>query len=577
MKLSFEKQLFFFFLTTAIVFVTLVFVFSANRKNVEETSARIIHNQEVLRKSDRIILDVLNIETGSRAFAFTGRDLFLETYYKATSRLNTTMDELSGLTAGQPVQQRRISELQRAVGDRIAFAQNVIDQRKKNGTGPAEKIIAGGGGKILTDRIESIINRINAEEQRLLDEKKRENDAVSRNSRLIFYSLMLFTVALTGFVVVLITQNQKSRNRYEFQLSEYKYFFLNSNELTCIASMEGYFEKINPRFEVLLGHSMKEMTEHPFLEFVHADDRASTLKEMEKLGKGITTIHFVNRFRKKDGEYLLFDWNATPDNKTGKIYAIARDITRISETEAEIAKYLQQLEVSNEQLAIVNKELEGFSYSVSHDLRAPLRAINGYARILEEDYLDKFNDEGKNALLTIIKSSRKMGELIDALLSFSKMGRKELVTGLIDMESIVRSVVAEETFQEKQKISIDIGSIHPAKGDQILIKQVWTNLISNAIKYSRRKPAISITIDSFIKDGMVVYKVNDNGAGFDMEYYDKLFGVFQRLHSQEEFQGTGIGLAIVHKIIHRHQGKLWAESKVNEGSCFYFSLPSAAT
>jgi PAS domain S-box-containing protein len=577
MKLSFEKQLFFFFLTTAIVFVTLVFVFSANRKNVEETSARIIHNQEVLRKCDRIILDVLNIETGSRAFAFTGRDLFLETYYKATSRLNTTMDELSELTSGQPVQQRRINELRRAVGDRIAFAQNVIDQRKKKGTGPAEKIIAGGGGKILTDRIESIINRINAEEQRLLDEKKRENDTVSRNSRLIFYSLMLFTVALTGFVVVLITQNQKSRNRYEFQLSEYKYFFLNSNELTCIASMEGYFEKINPRFEVLLGHSMKEMTEHPFLEFVHADDRASTLKEMEKLGKGITTIHFVNRFRKKDGEYLLFDWNATPDNKTGKIYAIARDITRISETEAEIAKYLQQLEVSNEQLAIVNKELEGFSYSVSHDLRAPLRAINGYARILEEDYLDKFNDEGKNALLTIIKSSRKMGELIDALLSFSKMGRKELVTGLIDMESIVRSVVAEETFQEKQKISIDIGSIHPAKGDQILIKQVWTNLISNAIKYSRRKPAISITIDSFIKDGMVVYKVNDNGAGFDMEYYDKLFGVFQRLHSQEEFQGTGIGLAIVHKIIHRHQGKLWAESKVNEGSCFYFSLPSAAT
>ncbi|MFA6277697.1 MAG: ATP-binding protein [Pedobacter sp.] len=225
------------------------------------------------------------------------------------------------------------------------------------------------------------------------------------------------------------------------------------------------------------------------------------------------------------------------------------------------------------QLEFVNKELEAFSYSVSHDLRAPIRGINGYTRILVEDYAEKLDEEGVQILQAIINNSKKMGLLIDDLLAFSKLGRKEVAFSEIDMAELVDLVIEELLFEEGEDTpEFNIAVLPPAKGDKSLIKQVWINLISNAIKYSKHKEKTTIEIGAYTKGNLIVYYVKDEGAGFDMQYYDKLFGVFQRLHSQEEFEGTGIGLAIVQKIVHRHHGTVWAESKVNEGTCFYFSL-----
>ncbi|MGF7038430.1 sensor histidine kinase [Mucilaginibacter lappiensis] len=225
------------------------------------------------------------------------------------------------------------------------------------------------------------------------------------------------------------------------------------------------------------------------------------------------------------------------------------------------------------QLESVNKELESFSYSVSHDLRAPIRAINGYSKILVEDYAEKFDTDGTKILRAIIHNSKKMGELIDDLLAFSKLGRKQVAFSDIDMNALVRLVQEELLFEEGENIpEFNVKILPPAKGDKSLIKQVWINLISNAIKYSRYKPTTRIEINAYEKDNLIIYYVKDEGAGFDMQYYDKLFGVFQRLHSQEEFEGTGIGLAIVQKIVQRHNGTVWAESVLNEGTCFYFSL-----
>jgi signal transduction histidine kinase len=225
------------------------------------------------------------------------------------------------------------------------------------------------------------------------------------------------------------------------------------------------------------------------------------------------------------------------------------------------------------QLESVNKELESFSYSVSHDLRAPIRAINGYSKILVEDYAEKFDTDGTKILRAIIHNSKKMGELIDDLLAFSKLGRKQVAFLDIDMNALVKLVQEELLFEEGENIpEFNVKVLPPAKGDKSLIKQVWINLISNAIKYSRYKPTTRIEINAYEKDNLIVYYVKDEGAGFDMQYYDKLFGVFQRLHSQEEFEGTGIGLAIVQKIVQRHNGTVWAESVLNEGTCFYFSL-----
>lgn len=244
----------------------------------------------------------------------------------------------------------------------------------------------------------------------------------------------------------------------------------------------------------------------------------------------------------------------------------------------EIVTFNQQLEQMvkdrTQELEAANKEMESFTYSVSHDLRAPLRGIHSYTKILEEDYSSAIDGEGKKIIEVIIRNSRKMGQLIDDLLAFARLGRKEINSHDVDMDALVRSVV-EELLQstDRNKIEINIQHLLPASGDQSLIKQVWVNLISNAIKYSGKKEKAIIEIGSYPKGDMNVYYVRDNGVGFEMQYYNKLFGVFQRLHSQEEFEGTGVGLAITQRVVQKHKGEIWADSRVNEGATFQFTLP----
>ena len=226
------------------------------------------------------------------------------------------------------------------------------------------------------------------------------------------------------------------------------------------------------------------------------------------------------------------------------------------------------------QLKNANKELEAFSYSVSHDLRAPLRAIDGFSRILLEDYADKLDEDGNRMLEVVRKNAQTMAQLIDDLLAFSRLGRKAVELSPIDMTDLAKSALEDLNASDSEsRPHVKIASIPPAQGDRMLIRQVFINLLSNAAKYSRLKKEPVVEIGGTTKNGDNIYYVKDNGAGFDMKYADKLFGVFQRLHGQEEFEGTGVGLAIVQRIIHRHGGKVWAEAKVNEGATFYFTLP----
>ena len=231
------------------------------------------------------------------------------------------------------------------------------------------------------------------------------------------------------------------------------------------------------------------------------------------------------------------------------------------------------LKISEAQFKEVNKELESFSYSVSHDLRAPLRAVNGYARMLKGRYGTQLDPEADRLMNNIINHAKKMGQLIDDLLNFSRIGRKELVKMNIQMQYVVTTICSElKNEQVDRTIEFHIGELLPASADNIAIKQVWINLISNAIKYSKLKDTAIIEIGSEIKGDEIIYYIKDNGAGFDMRYADKLFGVFQRLHSEEEFEGTGVGLALVQRIIAKHGGRAWGKGKVNEGATFFFTL-----
>lgn len=225
-------------------------------------------------------------------------------------------------------------------------------------------------------------------------------------------------------------------------------------------------------------------------------------------------------------------------------------------------------------LESANKELETFSYSVSHDLRAPLRAIDGFARILLEEYLGGLDEEGQRILQVICSNARQMGHLIDNLLDFSRLSRQHLESSEINMTELVRQVIDELQKREPERdISLIIQPLPVALGNQAMIRQVWVNLLANALKFTHARPQPAVEIGWLPEGSETVYYVKDNGAGFDMKYIHKLFGVFQRLHSDTEFEGTGVGLAIVQRIIHRHGGRIWAEGRVGEGATFYFLLP----
>lgn len=227
----------------------------------------------------------------------------------------------------------------------------------------------------------------------------------------------------------------------------------------------------------------------------------------------------------------------------------------------------------NEELKNTNKELEAFSYSVSHDLRAPLRAVNGYAQMLNEDYSPKLDEEGKRIIEAIKYNSKKMGILIDDLLDFSRLGRKEVKKSEIDMNELTKAVLNDIDKTTEHKTEIKIGTLHKLKGDYSLFHHVMFNLISNAIKYSSKKEHPLIEISSEEKNSEIIFSVKDNGVGFDMRYAHKLFGVFQRLHKTKDFEGTGVGLAIVQRIINKHGGKIWVEAELDKGATFYFTIP----
>jgi PAS domain S-box-containing protein len=252
---------------------------------------------------------------------------------------------------------------------------------------------------------------------------------------------------------------------------------------------------------------------------------------------------------------------------------IAINITERKKVEEKVRLLNAELKTNIQLLETTNSELESFSYSVSHDLRAPLRAMNGYSKMLEEDYAAVIDSEGKRLLGNIQSNAAKMGMLIDDLLTFSRLGRKEIQKSLINNKALVDDVVSEIKNLPGIGAEIKIARLPDSYADQGLIRQAWLNLLSNAVKYSSKKEKPVIEIGSAKLENEIMYFIKDNGAGFNMKYADKLFGVFQRLHNPNEFEGTGIGLAIVQRIINKHGGRVWAESKVDEGATFYFTLP----
>ena len=357
------------------------------------------------------------------------------------------------------------------------------------------------------------------------------------------------------------------------EISDYKYA-LDESSIIAITDQKGIIKHANDNFCKISKYSREELIgqDHRIINSGHHSKEFIRNLWVTIANGKIWRGELKNKA--KDGTIYWVDTTIIPFlNEDGKPYqyvAIRSDITSRKQGEEEIKNLNEELE---KRVKERTADLESFSYSVSHDLRAPLRAVNGYARILEEDYNGLFDNEGKRLLGEVQHNAKKMGVLIDDLLSFSRLGRKEIKKSAINMNELTKTALAEINQTGVYHAEIKFNKLHPVMADYALMVHVMTNLLSNAIKYSSKQEKPVVEINSKKENGELIYAVRDNGVGFEMQYAHKLFGVFQRLHSAEEFQGTGVGLAIVERIIHKHNGKIWAEGKVGKGATFYFSLP----
>ncbi len=341
---------------------------------------------------------------------------------------------------------------------------------------------------------------------------------------------------------------------------------------------------VNARMAEMLGCSGAEMIGRPVTDFMFEEDAADHLKKMENRRQEMSE-HYERRYRRKDGQTVWTLASATPifddAHRFAGSFGMFTDITDRKLAEAGVLSLNQELEQRiadrTAQLESANKELEAFSYSVSHDLRAPLRHIDGFLGLLKERTAATLDEESLRYVNTISMAARHMDALIDDLLSFSRMGRADMAQTRVDLGALVQEVVRElEPETQDRIIRWHIADLPVVTGDRAMLHVVLVNLISNALKFTQRRPQTEIEI-GYLPDQATdtVVFVRDNGAGFDMKYADKLFGVFQRLHRAEEFEGTGIGLANVHRIIDRHGGRTWAEGKIDGGATFFFSLPQS--
>lgn len=600
-----------FFIAISIFSVLSFYVYRNNLTQLE--SAKLVsHSNEVLLATERLLDNLFEAETSQRGFIITGEEIFLKPYLDAIDSMSYYVKNLKTLTSDNPLQQHSIIELEPIIVKRLQIMAENLEIRKESGFENSKERLLSLTGKKLMTKIKAIVQQMQQLEEKLLIERRAQAALETDTFNTTYFSAITIVGIILIGTFVAIYNNVLARDKSEKELIQYKNELeqmveartkelVKSNETLArnseLLNDMGKLSKVGG-WEIDMEDMSIQWTDEVYRIHELEPGHKPTVEEginyyapearpviQEAVNRAITTGNGWNLelpFITAKGNQLWVRAIGNvefKDGKTVRVYGTFQDITEQKKTRDHIKQLNEELEERvverTAQLEYANKELESFSYSVSHDLRAPLRSINGYANALIEDYAPKLDDDGKRMLGIVINSARRMGQLIDDLLAFSRLGRQTLSKIEINMDDFVKQIMDELIGEENGRdIVYEIKPMGKVLADTAMIRQVWINLLSNALKYSQKKEKSIIEVGILSNNGeQKTFYVQDNGAGFDMAYRNKLFGVFQRLHKVSEFEGTGVGLALTKRIIDKHGGQIWAEAKLDKGATFYFSLP----
>jgi PAS domain S-box-containing protein len=574
-----------------------------NTRRLTETRELVTHTYIVIDQLEKILTRLVDVETGNRGYVITGQEAYLEPFTEAKDRLDQDLKSLDRLTADNPSEQVRVAELARQSAQRLASATEGVRLRRVQGFEAGQSFLLNGQGKREMDEIRLLIAKMETVERELLEQRSVAARAETTRTVIAFSAGLSLSFALLLVVFFFLKRQIAMRRRGEQLLIRQKQELANSAEAllvqtnllelilarigdgVCVSDENGKFLVFNPAAEQILGVGPTDGVDRWSEAFGLYLSDTVTPYPSEQLplaralrGESVDAELFMRNANAPEGKWLIA--TARPIlNEDGSVrggVSVFSDITQRKLFERTLEEKNAAFHQANLQLEAANQELEAFAYSVSHDLRAPLRHLAGFAELLQKNCGAALDANGTHYLDLIQEAAARMGVLIDDLLTFSRLGRSEMQRVTVDLNKLLSTVIAdlhEET--RERKISWSIGDLPTAPADPSLLRQVFVNLVSNAVKFTRNRPEAEIEVGCRDNGDRVTVFVRDNGAGFDMKYVAKLFGVFQRLHRTDEFEGTGIGLANVRRIIARHGGETWAESLNGGGATFYFSLPMA--
>lgn len=570
--------------------VLLLLIVSAavwNAFRLQRMFRQVDRTQEVLAQVEQVLTGVLSMQSGARGFVLIGRDEVLAPFHQGQAAVAASLPRLQHLTAENPVQQQRLAQLTPMIEQVTALLSARVSDRRGSDFATVRDPAMFVRSQRLVEQVRELIAALVRDERQLLTRQMRETWRAARATIVASIAGTLIAIAFAVGSVLLVRRDFRDRQRSEQALNKsqrmFQRLFDNAPDAIIQVNQQSQIVRANRQAEALFGWGRDELGGRRIEELMpdrfqarHGGHLTAYFAAPRTRPMGIGLELYA---RHRDGSEFPVDIMLSPLDTDDGIQALAvvRNVTERKAIEEKIRRLNLDLQLQNARLEIANSELEAFSYSVSHDLRAPLRHIDGFAALLSQHAAAGLDDKSRRFIATISDSARRMGRLIDDLLTFSRTGRTQLNVREVNQIQLVAEVIRDSEFDRNPRIQWQIAPLPPLQADAAMLRQVWFNLLDNAVKYSARSDPPRIEVGCFPDpevSGAHVCFVRDNGVGFEMKYAAKLFGVFQRLHTEAEFEGTGIGLANVRRIITRHGGRTWAESAAGAGATFYFSLPT---